>query len=65
MREMAGLLELIGGVDQGLRRNASYVEAGAANVFAFDKSGGDPELRSTDRRDIAAGTAADDEQGGR
>ena len=35
------------------------------SVIAFDERGGDAELRSADRRDVAAGTAADDEQGGR
>src|SRR4030095_2126645 len=39
-RVIGDLLELLGGVDQRLRRNAADVEAGAAEFVAFDERGG-------------------------
>ena len=65
LRVMADLLELPGGMDQGLGRNASDVEAGPAEFVAFDERRRDAELRGADRCDIATRTAADDEQRGR
>jgi len=55
------LLEQFGAVEQGLRRNAADVEAGAAErLAALDAGGLEAELCSADRGDIAAGSGADD-----
>ena len=60
---MAGLEVFLGGVDQRLRRDAADVQAGAAEGGALHQYGGNAQLPGTDRRDVAAGTAADDQQG--
>ena len=60
---MAGLLEQLGGVQQGLRGDAADVEAGAAMGGALlDHRDLQPELRRADRADIAAGAGADDDE---
>ncbi len=62
--ERAGLPEAMGGargMDQRFRRNAADVEAGSAEPVGFDENRVEAELASADRRDIAAGAAADDE----
>jgi hypothetical protein len=61
-RAVRGFLEQLGAVQQRLGGNAADVEAGAAQrLAAFGAGGLEPELRRADRRDIAAGTRADDE----
>ena len=57
------LLVQLGRVQHRLRRNAADVEAGAAKRLApFGAGGLQPQLRRADRRDIAAGTGADDNE---
>ena len=46
---------------QGLGGNAAPVEADAAEMLALDDGRLEAKLRRADRRDIAAGPAADDE----
>ena len=59
-RAVIGLLEQLGGVEQGLGRDAADVEAGAAQrLAALDAGGLQPELRGPDRGDIAARPGAD------
>ncbi len=50
-----------GGMDQRLRGNAADVEAGSAEPISFDENRVEAELAGADRGDIAAWTAADDE----
>src|SRR5208283_3551702 len=50
------------GPQQGLRWDAAPVEADAAQLVALDDRGLHPELRRPDRRDIAAGSATDDNE---
>jgi hypothetical protein len=47
---------------QRLGRNAAPVQADAAEIGFFHDRGLEPELRRADRRDIAAGTGADDDE---
>ena len=49
------------GVEHGLGRHAAAVEAGAADLVLFDQGHLGAQLCGTDRRYIAAGTAADDQ----
>jgi hypothetical protein len=65
---VAGLLVELGGLQQRLGGDAADVEAGAAEAhfalgvgigFRLDAGRGQAELRGTDRRHVAAGTAAD------
>ena len=65
---MAGVLEVLGRLQQRLRRDAADVGAGAARrglaVGArpvVDAGGLEAELRGADRGDVAAGAAADDD----
>jgi hypothetical protein len=46
---------------QRLGRNASPVQADAAEMGTLDDGGLESELRRTDRSDISAGSAADDD----
>ena len=55
-----GVAEL-GDPEQRLGRDASPVEADAAGAIAFDHGGLQAELAGPDRRDIAAGAGADDD----
>src|SRR5207244_5311520 len=55
------LLEQVGRDDPGLGRNAAPVEAGGAEFVLLHHRGLEPELRGADRRDVAAGTGADDD----
>ena len=58
---VAGLLEQVGGVEQGLRRDAAAVEAGPAEEgVPLDHAGVEAELPRPDRRDVAAGSGPDD-----
>src|SRR5262249_59763712 len=58
-----GFLEQLGRMQQRLRWNAADVEAGAAEgLVLLDHRGLEPELRRADRADVAAGTAADDDE---
>ena len=50
-----------GGVDQRLRGNAADIEAGSADAAGFDEDRVKAKLAQADRRDIAAGAAADDQ----
>ena len=52
----------LGGAQQRLGRDAAPVEADAAEMLALDHGDLHSELRGADRRDIAAGAAADDDQ---
>ena len=61
-RHVDDLLELVGGVDQRLGRDAADGEAGAAGLLRLDDHGVDAELAGADGADIAARTGADDEQ---
>jgi hypothetical protein len=59
---MLGLGIFLRGLQQRLRGNAADIEAGAAGRAApVDAGGLEAELRRADRGDIAAGTAADDD----
>src|SRR5689334_8565141 len=59
-RPVRRFLEQLGGVQQRFRRNAADVEASAAEgLAAFRARGLEAELRSADRRDIAAGAGTD------
>ena len=51
----------LGGVDQRFRRDAADVEASPAEPFGFNQDRIEAELAGADRRDIAGGSAADDE----
>ena len=51
----------LGGTQQRLGGNAAPVQADAADVLALDDRGLEPELRRPDRRDVTAGSAADDD----
>ena len=51
----------VGGVDQRLRGDAADVEASSAKPAGFDQDRVEAELAGADGRDIAARTAADDE----
>ena len=58
---MPGLGIKFGGMQQGLRRNAADIEAGAAMGGAlFDDRDFEAELGRADGADIAAGAGADD-----
>src|SRR5690606_37387963 len=61
-RAARGRLEILGGVEHRLRRNAADVEASAAErLAAFDARGLEPELSGADRGDVSAGAGTDDE----
>src|SRR5262249_31977863 len=49
------VLEDLGGLEKRLRRDAAPVEADAAEAFALDARGLEPELRCADRGDVASG----------
>src|SRR5271165_1415429 len=51
----------IGRMDDRLRWNAADMEAGSAEAAVLDKHRVEPERARADRRDIAAGAAADDQ----
>ena len=51
----------LGGAQQRLGGNAAPVQADAAQMLALDDRGLEPELRCADRRDVAARSAADDD----
>ena len=56
------LVQLVRGVQQGLRRDAAHVQAGAAQrLAAFHAGGLEAKLRAADRGNVAAGTGADDD----
>src|SRR5690606_28809858 len=62
---LAGVLEMLGRLQQGFRRNAAHVGAGTARCGAalgiapgIDASNRLPELGSTNRSDVAAGAGA-------
>ena len=60
---IARILEHVRGMQQGLRRNAADVEAGAAMGLALLDDGGlEAELGGPDGADVAAGTGADDDE---
>src|SRR6266581_878199 len=67
---MTGLIEQFRRLQQRLRGNAADIETGAAEAhfalgvgigFGFDAGGVETQLGGADRRDIAAGAAADDD----
>jgi len=58
---MARLVDDVGRREEGLRRDTPVVETGAARFIRVDERHGQPELCRTDRRDVTAGTGADDE----
>jgi hypothetical protein len=60
---VGGLLESRGRVDDGLRRDAAHVEAGAAQALAFDEHRGNAQLAGADGGDVAAGAPADHDEG--
>ena len=60
-RRPGNVEKFVGGMDQRLRRDAAAQQAGAAGPLAVDQHGVEAELAGADRRDIAAGSAADDE----
>ena len=58
-----GLLEQLGGMQQGLRGNAAHIEAGAPQGgILLHHRHLHAELRRPDGADIAAGTGADDDE---
>ena len=50
----------LGAVEQGLAGDAAPVQAEAADVVLLDDGGAQAELGGADRRDVAAGSGADD-----
>ena len=58
----ADLVEKMSGDDPGLSGNAAPVETRAAELVLLDHRGLEAELRGADRRDVAAGAGADDDQ---
>ena len=67
-RLLDGVMEGVGGMDQRLRRDAADIEAGAAQPASLfrlaallDQHGVEAELAGADRRDVAAGPAAHDQ----
>jgi hypothetical protein len=56
--EVVRLVKGLGRVDHRLGGDASNVEAGAAQLLAFDQRGGNAELRGAYRRDVATGATA-------
>ena len=54
-------MDSFGGVDDRLGRDAADMEAGSAEPVLLDEHRVEPEFAGADRRDIAAGTAADDQ----
>jgi hypothetical protein len=65
---VAGVLEILGRLQQRLGRNASDIGAGSAGSGlavrhrpVVDARGPEAELRRADGRDVAAGTGADDD----
>src|SRR5690606_26808271 len=67
LERMACMLEILGRLQQGLRRNAADIRASAAGRRAalavlpgIDAGDLESELRGADRRDIAARARADD-----
>mmetsp|Transcript_15207 Transcript_15207/g.37808 ORF Transcript_15207/g.37808 Transcript_15207/m.37808 type:complete len:356 (-) Transcript_15207:331-1398(-) len=55
-----GVVVHVGGVQQGLRRNAPHIQTGAPERAALlHAGGGEPQLRSLDRTHIPARTTAD------
>ena len=56
------VVEHFGRAQQRLGRDAAPVEADSAEQFALDDRGLQPELRGADRRDIAAGARAEDDE---
>ena len=62
-RAIGRLIEKFRRVQHRLGRDAADIEAGAAQrLAAFHAGGLQPQLRRADRRDIAAGAGADDDQ---
>jgi hypothetical protein len=61
LARVAEVVEHLGGAEQRLRRDAAPVEADPAEPLALDARGLEPELRAADRRDVAAGTRADND----
>src|SRR5690348_12521576 len=59
---MAHIMEDLGRAQQRLGRDAPPVQADAAQQFALDDRSLETELRSPDRRDIAAGPGAEDDE---
>ena len=59
---MLGEVEHFRRAQQRLRRNTSPVKANATQAFALDNGRLHPELARADRRDIATGAGADDDQ---
>ena len=55
------VMEDLGRTQQRLGRDAAPVEADAAQVVALDDGRLEPELAGADRRDVAAGSGADDD----
>ena len=55
-------VQLVGGVQQGFGRDATDVQAGAAQrIAAFDHGDVQPKLGRADGADIAAGAGTDDD----
>jgi len=61
LRGVAGLLEELGRVDEGLRRDAADVEADSAGGRLLDHQDFLAELAQADAGDVAARTGADDD----
>ena len=61
-RLLHGMAVGVGGMNQRLGRNTADIEAGAAQRLPFGQYDVEPELAGADRRDVAAGPAADDQQ---
>ena len=59
---MLHMVKHLGRAQQRLGRDAAPVEADAAEILALDDRGLEPELRRADRRDIAAGARAENDE---
>ena len=56
----ANLVRQLGGMEEGLGRNAAPMQAGATDLLLLDDRDLEPQLGSTDGADISGGAAADD-----
>ena len=61
---LLGLMKLLSHMDQRFRGNAANVQASAAQRLTFDQNGLNAQLPGANRRDVAAGAAANDQQRG-
>ena len=62
LRGLAGVVGDLGGVQQGLGRDAADVQAGAAELVLLDQADGEAQLDGAQRRGVAAASATEDDK---